>query len=169
MDELEDIISRLTNLIAEIEDASRELFNLDLTSRQMYYLEVISRLGNPNITELAAYLSLTKPTVKVAIDRLVERDYVVKTRSDEDRRTAHLHLTEKGKLISQMHDYAHRRIIEVFRGRLSPEEMSGLQDLLGKITVRAGMPESKKGRGKESVLPDAPGRIKKIKSTSKLI
>ena len=32
--------------------------------------------------------------------------------SDEDRRSAHLHLTEKGKLINVMHDYAHKCIAE---------------------------------------------------------
>jgi DNA-binding MarR family transcriptional regulator len=133
MDRLPEIISKLTNQITEIEDTSRELFNLDLTGRQMYYLEVIDKLKNPNITELAAYLNLTKPTVKVAVDRLVERDYVVKTRSDDDRRTAHLHLSEKGKLINQMHDYAHRRIIEAFSRKLNTAEMKELEVLLGKI------------------------------------
>ena len=64
----------------------------------MNYLETIDILDNPNITELAQQLKLSKPTVKVAIDKLIEKEYYIyKIRSDEDRRSAHLHLTEKWK------------------------------------------------------------------------
>jgi DNA-binding MarR family transcriptional regulator len=78
-------------------------------------------------------LKLSKPTVKVAVDKLMAKDYIFKVQSDEDRRSAHLHLTEKGKLISHMHDYAHKRIAESLSKKLSREELSVLVDLLNKV------------------------------------
>jgi DNA-binding MarR family transcriptional regulator len=99
----------------------------------MHYLETIDLLHNPNITELARSLRLSKPTVKVAVDKLIERDFLYKVRSDEDRRSAHLHLTEKGKLINQMHDYSHKRIAESFIRKLNPEEVETLIELLNKV------------------------------------
>jgi DNA-binding MarR family transcriptional regulator len=69
----------------------------------------------------------------VAVDKMIERDYVFKVQSDEDRRSAHIHLTEKGKLINQMHDYAHKRIAEYIRTKLSTEEEECLVRVLKKV------------------------------------
>lgn len=134
MNNIVDTISNLTAAMVKMEESAKEQFNLsNLTFTQMNYLECISRLSNPNITELAIYLKLSKPTVKVAIDKLIERDYVYKVQSDEDRRSSHLHLTEKGELINQMHDYAHKSIAESFAGKLTVSEMNTLIELLNKV------------------------------------
>ena len=134
MKDIVDIVSQLSNLFGESEEAAKEHFQmLSLTHTQMHYLETINLLDNPNITELATTLKLTKPTVKVAVDKFIEKDFLYKVRSDEDRRSAHLHLTEKGKLINQMHDYYHRRIAESFTRKLSREELETLVGLLIKV------------------------------------
>ncbi len=134
MKKLINIISSLSTLIGNTEEAAKEQFNLlHLTVQQMNYLETINILDNPNITELAQQLKLSKPTVKVAVDKLIERDYVYKIQSDEDRRSAHLHLTEKGKLINQMHEYAHKRIAESILRKLNEDELKSLEELLTKV------------------------------------
>lgn len=134
MKNLIEIISGLSNLLGNAEEHAKEQFNLQsLTLTQMHYIENIHQLDNPNITELAAALTLSKPTVKVAIDKLIEKAYVFKVQSDADRRSAHLHLTEKGKLINQMHDYAHKQIAEKISHRLTAEEQKALIALLTKV------------------------------------
>jgi len=134
MKNLTDIISVLSNLFGQMEDAAKLQFNLsDLTHNQLHYIETIYTLGNPNITELAVALKLSKPTVKVAVDKLIEKEYIFKVQSDEDRRSAHIHLAEKGKLINQMHDFAHRRIAESLIKKLSNEELDTLVELLNKV------------------------------------
>ena len=134
MERLIDTISRLSGMLVQEEEAAKEQFNLtELSFTQMHYLEVINLLVNPSITELAISLKLTKPTVKVAVDKLIEKDYVFKVKSDIDRRSAHLHLTEKGNLINRMHDYAHRRIGESILKRLNKEETEDLIMLLTKV------------------------------------
>lgn len=134
MKNLTEIISVLSNLFVQMEDAAKMQFNLsDLTYNQMHYIETINSIGNPNITELAIALKLSKPTVKVAVDKLIEKEYIFKVQSDEDRRSAHLHLTEKGKLINQMHDFAHKRIAEVLSKKLSNEELNDFVLLLNKV------------------------------------
>lgn len=134
MKNLTDIISVLSNMFGEMEETAKLQFNFsDLTHNQLNYIETINKLGNPNITELAVMLKLSKPTVKVAVDKLMAKDYIFKVQSDEDRRSAHLHLTEKGKLISQMHDYAHKRIAESLSKKLNQDELKLLVDLLNKV------------------------------------
>jgi DNA-binding MarR family transcriptional regulator len=134
MKKLINVISDLSSFIGNIEEEAKEQFNLlHLTSNQMNYLEVIHHLDNPNITELAQQLKLSKPTVKVAVDKLIDKEYVYRVRSDHDRRSVHLHLTEKGKLINQMHDYAHKRIAEIFLRKLNEDEVKVLEDLLLRV------------------------------------
>jgi DNA-binding MarR family transcriptional regulator len=134
MEKLIESISMLFGMMAQEEETAKEQFNLsELTFTQMHYLEAINMLNNPNITELAAYLKLTKPTVTISVDKLIERDYVFKVKSDIDRRSAHLHLTDKGNLINRMHDYAHRRIAESINKKLTGEEAKLFLELLKQI------------------------------------
>jgi len=134
MNELIKIIEILSAEIVRVEEDAKEQFRFkDLTLTQMQYLETINKLKNPNITELAKELKLTKPTVTVAVDRLIEKGYVVKIHSDSDRRSLHLHLTEKGKLINQMHDFAHEKLAEKFTGKLNHDELKQLLLLTEKL------------------------------------
>lgn len=134
MKKLIDIVAIGSNRVGLMEEQAREQFNLlNLTLTQMHYLETMNKLDNPSLTELAATLKLSKPTVKVAVDKLVEKDFVIRVKSDEDRRSAHLHLTEKGKLINTMHEYAHRRIAESITRKLNEEEQEQFILLMEKI------------------------------------
>jgi DNA-binding MarR family transcriptional regulator len=134
MEKLVDIIAKLSREIGHKEEAAKDQFDFkELTLTQMNYLETISQLGNPNLTELAAELHLTKPTVKVAIDKLIEKDFIYRVKSDEDRRSAHLHLTVKGKLINHTHDFAHKQMAELITLKLDQAEVGLLEMLLEKV------------------------------------
>lgn len=137
MERIIGVIAKLSHSLGEMEEQAKEYFDLkDLTLTQMHYLEVISQLGNPNITELASALQLTKPTVTVGIDKLIERNYVYKVPSDDDRRNSHLHLTDKGRQINAMHAYAHERFSELIAETLEPHEIETLVQILEKLTLK---------------------------------
>ena len=131
---MEEIIAKLSAYMARMEEEAKEQYSFkELTLTQMHYLEMISELQNPNLTELAVAMKLTKPTITVLVDKLIEKELVYKVQSDADRRSTHLHLTERGKLINQMHEYAHRRIAEQIEQKIDAEEMAQLILLLEKI------------------------------------
>jgi DNA-binding MarR family transcriptional regulator len=48
------------------------------------------------ISYLARELDLTKPTVTVLADKLVDKGYIKRVKSDKDRRSMHLHIDKKG-------------------------------------------------------------------------
>ena len=136
MKKMIDIVSRLSNMVAQTEETAKEKFDLTgLTLTQMHYLETINLLHNPNLTELASSLKLTKPTVTVAIDKLIDKNYVSKVQSDADRRSAHLHLTEKGKQINQIHELAHKTISDSICQKLNSKEQQLLIVLMNKILI----------------------------------
>lgn len=126
-------ISELSNMMAQMEERAKDEFNtMGLTQTQMHYLETIGQLGNPNMTELATAMKLSKPTVTVAIEKLIEHGCIYKVHSDHDRRTTHLHLTEKGLQLNQTHNFAHRAIAERLSKRLDKQEIETLIELINK-------------------------------------
>lgn len=134
MGKLEEVIAKVSAYMGRMEEKAKEQYNFkELTLTQMHYLETISALVNPNLTELAAAMKLTKPTITVLVDKLIEKELVHKVQSDADRRNTHLHLTERGKLINQMHEYAHRRMAEEIEKKINGEEVVQLARLLEKI------------------------------------
>lgn len=138
MEKLVESIAKLSREIGHMEEAAKEQFDFkELTLTQMNYLETISQMGNPNMTELAAELRLTKPTVKVAIDKLIEKDFIYRVKSDDDRRSAHLHLTVKGKLINHTHDFAHKQMAELITSKLDQTEVGLLGMLLDKVFLKS--------------------------------
>lgn len=137
MEKIVTVISKLSHNLAEMEELARKELNLrELTVAQMHYLEVLNALENPNITELATEMRLTKPTVTVAIDKLIQKGYISKVQSDEDRRSSHLHLTKKGMLINKMHEHAHAQFAELMQESLEPTELEQLTSLLDKLTAK---------------------------------
>jgi DNA-binding MarR family transcriptional regulator len=134
MRNLIEIIARLSLEIGRLEESAKEQFNFnELTLTQMNYLETINNLHNPNMTELAREMNLTKPTVKAAIDKLIEKDFICRVKSDDDRRSAHLHLTVKGKVINHMHDFAHKQMAELITSKLTKEEINLLESVFEKV------------------------------------
>jgi len=131
---LTDIITLLTTEIAKIEEKTitGSRFS-ELTGKQMHYLEVISNLDNPNLSELATELNLSKPSITAIIDKFEEKGFIRKVKSDEDRRVSHIHMAQKGKEIEKVHSKIHMRISNMFTSKLAEGELKTLINLLSKI------------------------------------
>jgi DNA-binding MarR family transcriptional regulator len=131
---LTEVIGLLTSKFAEAQsEGAKDAGLADLSLRQFTYLELIARLRNPTPTELAQKLRVSKPTVSVAIDRLEEAGYVRKAKSDEDRRSHHLHLTAKGEQFSRAHEGIHRTIVQTLITGLNDAEVAQLSALMSKV------------------------------------
>ncbi|GBD92635.1 HTH-type transcriptional regulator MhqR [bacterium BMS3Abin05] len=103
----------------------------------MQELKVIKFIGNngPSIMrQIADYLMLAMSTMTGIVDKLVEKKYVVRKRSEEDRRIVRVALTEAGREIYEMD---HKNFMELSRQMLQPldeEEQETLINLLRKIS-----------------------------------
>jgi DNA-binding MarR family transcriptional regulator len=103
-----------------------------LSHRQIHYLDVIHELGHPTLGELASELRLSKPSVTMIVRKLEEGGFVERVPSDEDRRVAHLHLSEKGMQIAAWHDKVHAEMAKYLVKNLSAKEAQSLEALLDK-------------------------------------
>jgi DNA-binding MarR family transcriptional regulator len=78
---------------------------LDITMAQAKVLYLIRATGSLPMSELVARLGVTVPTVTGIVDRLVERDLVVRRGTPDDRRRVLIEITPAGvELIDAMRD-----------------------------------------------------------------
>lgn len=76
---------------------SRELVRTTgLTAPQLLLLQAIQTRGEVTVGELAQDISLSQATVTSILDRLEDRDYVLRKKSTVDKRKVHTNLTKKG-------------------------------------------------------------------------
>lgn len=137
MPNLKDAITFLSDLIEKILEETFALadFN-DLTHKQFHYLQVIFKMKNPSLTELARELKLTKATVSVLVDNLTKKGYIKRIKSQTDKRVHHLYIDKKGKKISAIHKIAYEKMAEKISSGLSETETAILTDLLKKIVKK---------------------------------
>ncbi len=134
MSNLLEAISCFFDLIEKVLDESISQSDFsDLTQQQFHYLQVIVRMKNPALTELARELVLTKPTVTVLVDRLAEKGYVSRIKSDDDRRSIHLQINKKGDKINALREIAYQRMAEKIQSSLSEKETAIFTELLRKL------------------------------------
>ncbi|MBN2533016.1 MAG: MarR family transcriptional regulator [Spirochaetales bacterium] len=128
------IIEILTHRIEEYERRIIEKSDLsNLSARQLYYLDEIYHLKQPTLTELAEKIDVSKPSATALVYKLERNGYIKKIRSEEDRRSFNIMLTEKGEKLAVLHDGIHYRFAEIIERFLSDKELLQLTKLLKKV------------------------------------
>lgn len=134
MSNLKETITYISDLIEKMLKETLDSFDFrDLTQQQLHYMQVIVRMKNPTLSELAREVNLTRPTVTVLVDKLVQKGYLTRVKSDKDRRVMHLYINKKGTKIIRMREIAHEKIAEKIKAGLSHKEAAILTGLLNKI------------------------------------
>lgn len=105
----------------------------DITSNDMHVIEAIG-IGVPkNMSAIARELSVTVGTLTIAMNSLVKKGYVERTRGKEDRRVVYISLSDKGRRSFEHHAEFHRRMIDSIKEELSGEELQILYRALTKL------------------------------------
>ncbi|TAL38665.1 MAG: MarR family transcriptional regulator [Spirochaetes bacterium] len=131
---LVELIDVLTRFIGDQElHLLKELEASGLTARQLYYLETIREMKNPTYGELARRLALSKPSVTAAVEKLAGLGYVQRIQSDEDRRSFHLHVTDKAETLSGLHREGHERIAHLLSKNLDAKDLAQMVRILNKV------------------------------------
>ena len=130
---LEQILNTILHTSEMLEEDMKQESDLkNLTTRQLNCIELVKNMKNPTLSELAQKLNITKPSTSVMLDRLKEHGYLIRVKSDNDRRSAHVHLTEKGEKAAQVHTEVHEQIAKLLSKELTKSEKEILIVLLNK-------------------------------------
>lgn len=103
----------------------------DITINDMHVIEAIGVAGPQTSSAVARRLSVTVGTLTKAIDRLTRNKYVLRERSDEDKRLVLLSLTEKGDRAYFHHQNFHKEMVRSALDGFSDKETGILVKSLG--------------------------------------
>ena len=97
----------------------------DMTMNDMHIVEAIGTEKAKRSSDVAKLMSVTTGTLTRAVDGLVEHGYVVRTRSERDKRVVFLTLTERGKRAYERHKQFHAEMIAyIIRGGTGDSDTS---------------------------------------------
>ena len=128
----------LVNLFRDIMDIEQKAIITDeykdLTNNDMHVIEAIGTGTPRNMSAIARLLSVTVGTLTIAMNSLVKKGYVIRERSQEDRRVVYISLSEKGREAYAHHERFHQQMIHEILDGLNPEETEVLLKSLNKLT-----------------------------------
>lgn len=131
---LNDVLVNLFRDITGIEQkAVRALGYEDITNNDMHVIEAIGTDAPKNMSSIARALSVTVGTLTISMNSLVKKGYVVRQRSEEDRRVVLVSLSEKGKEVFEHHARFHRAMIDGVIKELTGEELEVLIKAVTKL------------------------------------
>lgn len=111
----QDVLISLRQIIRATDLHSKKVMrDCGLTIPQLVVLRAIQALKNVTLRRISEDVSLSQATVTTILNRLEQQDFVIRTRSETDRRVVHSTLTKKGEAVlatspSLLHDNFVRR------------------------------------------------------------
>lgn len=111
-----------------------------LTTVETFCMEIIMALGKPTVNEFSNFVGISPPNAAYKINNLIQKGYVRKEQSEEDKREYHLVVTRK---YIEYYNISYRYLGEVMgriKTRFPAEQVALLEEMLQVISHEL-MPE----------------------------
>ena len=132
---INNVLVNLINEIWELEEKAiiTEEFG-DLTNNDMHVIEAVGTGDGKNMSSIARKLNITVGSLTTAMNSLVNKKYVERHRSEEDRRVVFVKLTPKGVRAYRHHEDYHRQMTQAVVDKLDEKEMPVLLKTLDELS-----------------------------------
>ncbi|MDR0838593.1 MAG: MarR family transcriptional regulator [Oscillospiraceae bacterium] len=104
-----------------------------LTAVETFCVEVIHALGEPTVNEFAKFVNISQANAAYKIQNLIEKDYVRKSRSENDKREYHLLVTERFNEYNRLSTDYIALVVSRVRERFTPQEAATFENILRTI------------------------------------
>ena len=111
----------------------------ECTREEIRALIVLSLRGETTMSDLAVALGVPMSTATHTVDKLVTKELVLRTRSEQDRRLVLVEMSEPGRKFQEASRAKHQLMARSWLVPLSPGEREIFLELMAKIT-RFGQP-----------------------------
>lgn len=129
-----EILVDIFNDILKVEHKAIDAFApTPLTMSEMHIIEAVGNNPDFQMSDIARKLRITLPTLTVSVDRLEEKGYICRRRSDIDRRCVAIVLTAKGKQAFDDHGAFHAQMVDALLDNLGIDKMPALMESLSKL------------------------------------
>lgn len=133
----QNILTLATQVVRKlVANYNRELSQLEITTQQMFALQILSLRDGLSLGEFAQQLKIRKPTAVAMIKRLESMELVIKEPHPQDARLNVLRPTHKTlELIPKIREKTHglENAIETQLGASSMEKLAALLSMLLKL------------------------------------
>ena len=119
---------------------ARHMKPLGLKVVEFSILMLVAANRQVNQKQIGQALDISAPNLAVTLDRMVERGWVLRVRSEQDRRAQHIHLTAKGVELVQRAQKIAATMEDASLRMLSPAERALLIELLLKVASGRSAP-----------------------------
>lgn len=109
LEEAFTFVANMTNVIEE-RLMDKKLIP-DLTLSELHVIEVVNKNNQKPMSLIANELNITVGALITSINRLIQKDYLLRTRDEMDRRVILLSVTPKAKKVLKVHDKFHDDIL----------------------------------------------------------
>lgn len=104
-----------------------------LSPTESYCVETIYLLNRPTVHQFADYVNISQPNATYRISNLINKGYVRKVLSTEDRREYFLEVTDKFSKNYGMNSSFNTDLMNGVREKFTKEEIAQLEKMLKKI------------------------------------
>ncbi|UVK97105.1 MarR family winged helix-turn-helix transcriptional regulator [Pseudomonas sp. B21-048] len=109
-----------------------------ITAAQFKVLIIMAQFGVDTPAELCRHLSLDSGSMTRMLDRLEQKGFLARQRSEADRRQVQLVLTEQGQQLTDRLPQIGAEAMNELAEAITPQELKTLEQILKKILVAAG-------------------------------
>ncbi len=134
---LEEHIMRITDKIHL--QFYRRLFSIikeregSLTAMEVFAVEVIHSLGAPTVSEFADFLGISRPGASYKVASLIQKGYIVKEASEDDKREFRLRLTEKYYNYISLYENSVKEYVREVEEQFTAEQLRSFDGILSKV------------------------------------
>lgn len=132
--EFKVILVKLFNDILEYQESALCTSEFkDLTNNDIHVIRAIGMNEKKNMSMIAKELAVTIGTLTISINSLVRKGYVIKERSEKDKRVVFVNLSSKGKAAFSRNEELYDQMVNSMLEDLEDNEMDILMRSLLKV------------------------------------
>ena len=160
-EKIETLLDKFYKTYYKIEEINLNQVIKCLTTSELHIIEAI---GENEITmnELSDKIGITMGTASVAVNKLTEKQFLERSRSNTDRRKVFVKLTQKGKVALNYHGNFHSTILERITDDIPKEKLDTFVEVFE--TIMENLDKVKKDIQPESILSFEKGDLVQVSS-----
>lgn len=132
--ELADYLYVVRQKLQEVDKDNPEISDF-LSAQETYALLSLGFRESTTMSQLARALRLSLSSATALADKLEKNAYILRKRSQQDRRVVYVELTKEGLKFSELAGQARRKLALSILNALDPQEQAALLELVRKITT----------------------------------
>lgn len=135
---LNDLLVETFRSILKVEEEMlKHSDKVDLSISEMHVIESVGKNKSTGkmISDIAEDLSITLPSVTIAINKLMKKGYVQKVKSENDGRIVFVTLTPQGKKMDAVHRYFHQSMVRTVAKELTKNEKDAMVKGIEKLNA----------------------------------